>query len=340
MRLRPRRKGHEIIGKLWRWARVAVGAGILAFLVTQLGLAPFADALGSISGGALAAAFAISVLTTLCSAWRWSIVAGGLGVTVRLRAAVGACYRSQFLNSTLPGGVLGDVHRGVRHGREAGALARCLRAVAWERSLGQVVQLSLTALVVVLLASSLPPLDLLPVSRVLVALAAVAAAAALARILWPRRPRSGAVARVLSTIAGDLSGVARQPWALTRIALASTVVVAGHTTIFIIAARSSGVSVPLDRLLPVVLIVLMVSAVPTNIAGWGPREGAAAWAFGIAGLSAAQGVTTAVVYGVLSLVATLPGLLVLVAARPVPRSVSDRHVVSDTSPRVMEPVHA
>jgi hypothetical protein len=63
------------------------------------------------------------------------------------------------------------------------------------------------------------------------------------------------------------------------------------------------------------MIVLLASAVPTNIAGWGPREGVAAWAFGTVGLSAGQGVTVAVVYGVLALVATLPGAVLLLAGR-------------------------
>jgi glycosyltransferase 2 family protein len=69
------------------------------------------------------------------------------------------------------------------------------------------------------------------------------------------------------------------------------------------------------RLVVPVLIVLLASAVPTSIAGWGPREGAAAWAFGSAGLSAAQGVTVATVYGVMVLVAVLPGLAVLLSDR-------------------------
>ena len=37
-------------------------------------------------------------------------------------------------------GVLGDVHRGVQHGRGVGDVGRALRAVVWERSAGQVVQ--------------------------------------------------------------------------------------------------------------------------------------------------------------------------------------------------------
>jgi hypothetical protein len=51
--------------------------------------------------------------------------------------------------------------------------------------------------------------------------------------------------------------------------------------------------------------------VPLNVGGWGPREGMAAWAFAAAGLGAEQGVAAATAYGVMGLVATLPGAAVL-----------------------------
>ncbi len=51
---------------------------------------------------------------------------------------------------------------------------------------------------------------------------------------------------------------------------------------------------------------------PLNVGGWGPREGVTAWAFGAAGLGAGTGLSVAVVYGVLSFVASLPGVVVLV----------------------------
>jgi hypothetical protein len=59
--------------------------------------------------------------------------------------------------------------------------------------------------------------------------------------------------------------------------------------------------------------VLLVAALP-NVGGWGPREGVTAWVFGAAGLHAQQGVATAVAYGVIVFVATLPGAAVLVVA--------------------------
>jgi hypothetical protein len=87
--------------------------------------------------------------------------------------------------------------------------------------------------------------------------------------------------------------------------------VAGHLATFLIAARTAGAVASPARLLPLALLALVAMSVPTNIAGWGPREGVAAWAFGVAGLGAGLGVTTAVVFGVMVLVASLPGAGVL-----------------------------
>ena len=82
---------------------------------------------------------------------------------------------------------------------------------------------------------------------------------------------------------------------------------------FLIAARTAGATAPLSEMLPLALLVLLGAALP-NVAGWGPREGVTAWAFAAAGLGASLGVATAVVYGVMVFVASLPGAAVLVAA--------------------------
>ena len=105
--------------------------------------------------------------------------------------------------------------------------------------------------------------------------------------------------------------LARRAW--PAIAIASALIVAGHTATFLIAARSAGVTAPLSRMLPLALLVMLAAALP-NVGGWGPREGVTAWAFAAAGLGASVGVATAVVYGVMVLVASLPGAAVLVAA--------------------------
>jgi uncharacterized membrane protein YbhN (UPF0104 family) len=278
-----------------RWARLAAAA-TLGVVVWRVGTGPFLDGLRAVDGRALAAASGLAVLTTVCCAWRWRTVAGGLGVELPLRTAVAAYYRSLFLNVTLPGGVLGDVHRGMSHG---------LRAVAWERTAGQAVQILLTLAVLLVLPS--PVRGVAP----LVAIAVLGTTAGLVLALRAR-PAAGRSwwARVRAAAARDLREalVARRAW--PAIALASALVVAGHAVTFVIAARTAGATAPPDQLLPLALLVLLGAALP-NIGGWGPREGVTAWAFAAAGLGASLGVATAVVYGVMVFVASLPGAALL-----------------------------
>ena len=92
-----------------------------------------------------------------------------------------------------------------------------------------------------------------------------------------------------------------------RLVLASVLVVAGHTATFVIAARVAGCTAPLGELVALLMVVQTAGSIPLTIGGWGPREGAAAWAFAAAGLGAATGVTIATLYAVLMLAAVAPG---------------------------------
>ncbi|MGC4746019.1 lysylphosphatidylglycerol synthase transmembrane domain-containing protein [Micromonospora sp. DT201] len=294
----------------WAWARLVGGVGLLAVLLWQVGGGPFLAGVRLIDAPALTAALLIGVVTTVCAAWRWSLVAGGLGVRLPLATAVAHCYRAVFLNATLPGGVLGDVHRAVRHGRDAGDVSRGIRAVIWERTAGQVV---LVGVALVLLAAFPSPVrPYLPVAAALLVaggLVAVLLARAVpdaGRSRWSRAART-AMADVRSGL------LARRTW--VGVLIASTVMVVGHLATFLVAARTAGADAPLSRLLPLTLLALLAMGLPLNVAGFGPREGVAAWVFGAAGLSAAQGVATATVYGALVLVASLPGAAVLLARR-------------------------
>ena len=295
-------------GTAWAWARPVAAAAILAVVVWQLGVGPFLDGVRAVDGAALAAGAAIGALSTVCCAWRWTTVARSLGLRLSFPAAVAAYYRSVFLNLTLPAGIAGDVHRGISHGRNVRDVGLALRAVAWERAAGQVVQAVVTVAVLVALPSPVRP----SVPFVVAALVAAAIVVVLVRRTRPGEGRSRWT-RVRGAIAGDIRNALLAPRAWPAIALASLLVVVGHAIAFVIAARTAGVTAPLSELFPLALLAMLAMVLP-SVAGWGPREGATAWAFAAAGLGAAQGVATAVVYGVMVLVASLPGALLLVTA--------------------------
>ena len=285
--------------------RLAACVTVLWFLVRHVGGAPFGDGVRAVTWPALVAAVTLTALTTVCCAWRWRAVARALGADISLPGAVGAYYRSLFLNSVLPGGVLGDVHRAVTHGRRAGDVARGVRAVAWERLCGQVIQAVVTVVVLLTLPSPVRPA--LPyVLAGIAGIAGVVGCAALVVSVAARRGRSRP-ARAARVIATDLRRglVGGSVW--PQVTLASVLVVTGHTATFVIAARVAGCTAPLGELIALLMVIQIAAAIPLNIGGWGPREGAAAWAFAAAGLGAANGVIISTLYAVLMLAAVAPG---------------------------------
>lgn len=292
----------------WTWVRLGVGALVLGVVVWRLGAGPFVDGLRMTSLRTLLVATAITAVTTLCCAWRWRLVAARLGVPLDLAAAVTAVYRSQFLNATLPGGIIGDVDRAAGHARTTGSVSGGIRSVVWERTLGQVVQISLSLALLLVLPSPMRPVAW-------VAALGLVAAGLVLPLVFAAVSGPGFAARLLRSAAGDLAAILRPRAGRLTLVLTSAGAHAGHLAVFVIAARVAGVTTPLPHLLPIAVVVLLAASLPTNIAGWGPREGVAAWAFAAAGLGAAAGLTTAVVFGVMALVATLPGAVVLLVGR-------------------------
>jgi uncharacterized membrane protein YbhN (UPF0104 family) len=330
------------------WLRIIGAVGILAVLVWQLGSDAFLYGLGRIDTVGVLAALGIGFATTLFSAGRWQIVATRLGLRLSLRTAVSDYYRALFLNGVLPAGILGDVHRAVQHGRESGDVPRGVRAVVLERTAGQVVLIA-SAVTVVLARPGVVPgafREVVTVAGVVVVLAAVAALV-VGRVLggrWihsPSKVRRGFAVTLADLRLGLLT---RETW--PAVGFLSVATLAGHLGLFVVAARVAGVDAPVGQLLPLMILALLAMGLPLNVGGFGPREGVCALLFGAAGLGAAQGVTVAVVYGVLTLVASLPGggvLLVrsvagfrparapLTGAVPAPRKAADAGIQSEVA---------
>lgn len=280
----------------WQWVRTAIGAVLLVAVVGFVGTDAALAGVRAIDVRVLIAGIAIVALSTACAAWRWTVITRGVGLRLSYGDALLAYYRSQLLNATLPAGVLGDVERAVRLARDQGDAAGASATVVVERVIGQSVQLMVAALVVAVWGadSGLPQSIVVTLVAGSVAFAAVAlviGGATLAR----RNQRFPARAAVAVTFA-------------------SAIAAAGYAALFLLAARVAGVE-HLEQIIPLAFVVIVGSAIPVSLAGWGPREGVAAWVFASAGLGAELGLSVSVTYGVLSLVAAAPGVVPLLWSR-------------------------
>jgi uncharacterized membrane protein YbhN (UPF0104 family) len=281
-------------------ARAAGAVVVLGALVLRFGGAPFAEGVRALHPGLVVLALTLTAVATLCCAWRWRVVAGTLGVVVPLRAAFAACYRSQLLNTALPAGVLGDVDRAVGLGRRVGRPGRAAGTVLWERGIGLGVQVVVTVLALVVLQSPL----LAPVLLVGAgAMAVLGVLVALGRRLGLRR--------AVRTVLDDVRRLLGAPRATVVAGAASFGVTACHAGVMAAAVHLTAGDVPVQQLAPLVLVVQLGAAVPTNVGGWGPREGVAAWAYGVLGLDPAAGIAASVVYGVAATLAVAPAAVAL-----------------------------
>lgn len=284
--------------------RIVVAGGVLVAIATRVGAGPFLHGLLSLNAPTIGASVVLYAVATAAAAWRWRVIAARLGLGLRWSMAVRMYYRSQFLNSVLPGGVVGDVHRAAVHGRDAESVGAAARAVVLERTVGQAVQFALAVVIVAWSGAEFGGL-LSPAIGIGLAVAGVLAVSVLAAG-WA----SVRVRRALRHEAAELRAGLGSRAVSARVVAASVVVVSCHVAIFAIATRAVGASVPPMQLLTLAFVVLLAASIPLNIGGWGPREGVAGWAFAMAGLGASTGVSAATLYGVLAIISAVLGAVV------------------------------
>jgi len=266
-----------------------------------VGTGPLLTGILSIDARTIAAALALSAVATAAAAWRWCVIATRLGLDLSWATALGRYYQSQFLNTVIPGGIMGDVHRAVGHGQNVGSLAQSARAVMIERTAGQLVQIFLSLIIFLFVGAQFVGLLL---AGVAVVLGIIVVGLAVAVLPYPRG--RAAVIREVRELRAGLGSLR----ALAQVSIASVIVISCHVVTFAIATAAIGVTVSGGQQLVLALLVLLGASIPFSIGGWGPREGIAGWSFAMAGFGASAGVAASALFGVLTIIAVAPGAVV------------------------------
>jgi len=269
---------------------------------------------------AVIAGLVLGVGQVFLSAWRWRYTAAILGIPIPCWQAVREYYLATFTNQVLPGGVLGDVNRALRHGADSRNRLAAAHGVAIERLSGQIVLAGVvvTGLSWLVITGRIMGADP-PASDSSGQLFLLLAGAAIAVLLvWFFAKRSRRISAYFATLRGDLKRALMSwpafPWQL----LSSLLVVASYLAVFLVLAKGAGyladmASVGVVAALCSLLLLSMV--IPFTVSGWGVREGAAVVLWPMAGLPAEQGVALSVAYGALIFVSSLPGALFLFSSQ-------------------------
>lgn len=287
-----------------------VSLGLLLALALLLDPAAIAGHIDGVDPRWLIAALAVGTLQFALSAERWRRTAARLDVPLGKRRALADYYIAGFANQVLPGGVLGDAGRAWRHSRSSGQTGPAVRAVILERASGQAMLLLAVLVTLVATAPGQRLLELLierlnPSTKP--AWMAVALGLVLLGALTFIVTRHGRLPRWLTSLGRDANHalLARRAWPIQL--LLSLIVLASYCAMFAFAGRMIGAEVSTSMLFVLAPVVLLAMLLPISVAGWGVRETAAAGVWVAMGWPAAEGVAISVAYGVLCLVASLPG---------------------------------
>ena len=135
---------------LIRWLVTLALLGMVLWLVD---VGAILAQLASVDLPWLLLALAITPLQVVVSAWRWRYTVARRGEQLPWGHAIREYYLGTLVNQLVPGGVVGDAGRALRHRRNTGRTATAIHGVMIERFSGQLV---LLLLAIVLIALWLP----------------------------------------------------------------------------------------------------------------------------------------------------------------------------------------
>ncbi|RJE80282.1 lysylphosphatidylglycerol synthase transmembrane domain-containing protein [Paracoccus sp. JM45] len=256
--------------------------------------------------GWLVAALLVLTVQTVLSAYRWQFTARQLGQSFSLRHSISEYYLSQIVNQSLPGGVLGDAGRALR-ARHDGGLQRAGAGVVIERALGQA-----SLLVILATAFLVPTRPDLPLAVQGIITLLLAGGVMIVGALYGATFITGHIGKTARSCASLIRRALLDNGSLPRQIVLNLSITAANIAAFAFCARATGTMMSASQAALLVPLILLTMIIPLTISGWGVREGAAAALFPLIGATGAAGLAASTAFGLMFLVSTLPGLLVLI----------------------------
>jgi glycosyltransferase 2 family protein len=297
----PARRGRQLL-------HLAASAAILAVTAWFVHPGAVFDRLRALDPIWLFAGLALSLPLYAALAARWWFTARRAGAPLRFSRAYFDYYLSTFVNQVLPLGVAGDALRAIRHGRRLRAggdrrgLSRAVRTLLIERLGG----LAVLGGAVGIAAATLVGRDRWLAGFAAIEALVITVAVGLVWAAGGRRIAGAALAELGQDARRALFARGALP---VQVGLAAAAL-ASLVGIFFCAGRASGAVLDPIAFAQVVPIVLAATTLPLAFAGWGVREAVTAAIWGALGLEPAAGAAVALTFGLLSLVASAPGLAI------------------------------
>lgn len=285
----------------------SISFALIWYLVTQTDVSAMSERFASMEYGWLGAALVMLLIQVAIATQRWIFVLRALQIEFPFRDALRVVFVGLFFNQTLPSTIGGDVVRIWELRRADIPLQSATTSVVLDR-------ITALAAIVLVVTVSLPILFVIvgdAIAQVSLALGALGGLASLLVLvtmdLIPGLSKEWRMIRFVAALARDARRVLLSAPVATR-ALGASVIIAIISGVSVaLVARSLNINVGLLECCVLFPPVLLLSALPISLAGWGVREAAMVAAFGYVEVGATDALVLSVVVGLTVVAVGLPG---------------------------------
>ncbi|MBJ41646.1 MAG: hypothetical protein CMD84_05175 [Gammaproteobacteria bacterium] len=245
----------------------------------------------------------------LLSAYRWMYVSKFTNLNINFKNSLKYYYIAGFMNNILPGGIPGDLYRiycTSDNKKEIFKMGKSFQSVIFERLSGQIM------LFFVFIASL--TIYFLTNQKYIAFLYLILPTALIFFLIKYLIKYN--IKKYFGTkdITKNFHMLFTGPIFWNHIIL-SFFVVASYILIYIISAISLGLEIDYLAFLVFTPIILFSMTLPVSIGGWGVREVTALLVSFLIGLSASASISVSIIYGILNLICSLPGLFLFLNLR-------------------------
>lgn len=285
----------------WFFIKAAISALLLYFASMKVDLASVASRLGELDPGWIAVMLFLLFVQLFLIALRWRELGLICGGALMPATAVRYSLIALFFNQMLPSTVGGDAARAWLFARDGAGWSTAILSVLIDRIVG------VTTLAVLVLGCLPWTLRLVsdPLGRAALTLVSVGIITSVTLFLFVGSPRLARFEHVWPL--RHLATVSRLCWRVIRsdrnaaIAVLSFAIHLSTVGAFWCGALAVHAAVSFAQLLFVIMPVLLISAVPISIAGWGVRESLMVAGFSYAGLAQGDGLIVSIIFGAATL---------------------------------------
>ena len=293
--------------------KILISVAILILIARSIDLTAVLGVVRSMKVEYLLLALIMQLLSAALASYRWYLIMRRLKFEQGPMFYLKSYLKGTFFNQALPGGIGGDAYRVLECSRLGKGKKAAFYGVLLDRLIGLVGLLLLN-----LLANIAYP-DLLPAAifHTLNAIAAGGIAAVLLFAILGKIDRFAEykLTRHLHEISADMRRVYHDQRAIALHSLISVLIHFGTMLSVYFIGIGVGLNYSLLTFLVLVPPVMLLVIAPISLAGWGVREGGMIGLFLLIGADKTLVLSMSVLYGMVLLAASLPGLFLFLMSR-------------------------